>query len=355
MDQITQVTHIDNVKLTEDKKAVVFIDQTQLPNRTVYLTADTEEDCFDAILKLKVRGAPCIGIFAGYAMYVLCQKYQDKPYAEFAAEYKRQSAYLNSSRPTAVNLSWALKRMEKIVEESSEVPVGEIVEKLGRECVAIHEEDIAMCRKISEYGLSLIKEGDGIHTHCNAGPLATSRYGTALGPMFLGKEKGMNFRVFADETRPLLQGARLTSYELQKAGIDVTLICDNMASIVMRNGWIQACFVGCDRIAANGDFANKIGTSGVAILAKHYGIPVYTLGPSSTIDMNCPDGEHIEIELRDPNEIKEKFYAEPMALKEDKCYNPAFDVTDHELLTAIVTEKGIVRPPFDVNLKKLFG
>ena len=355
MDQITQVTHIDNVKLTEDKKAVVFIDQTQLPNRTVYLTADTEEDCFDAILKLKVRGAPCIGIFAGYAMYVLCQKYQDKPYAEFAAEYKRQSAYLNSSRPTAVNLSWALKRMEKIVEESSEVPVAQIVEKLGEECVAIHEEDIAMCRKISEYGLSLIKEGDGILTHCNAGPLATSRYGTALGPMFLGKEKGMNFRVFADETRPLLQGARLTSYELQKAGIDVTLICDNMASIVMRNGWIQACFVGCDRIAANGDFANKIGTSGVAILAKHYGIPVYTLGPSSTIDMNCPDGEHIEIELRDPNEIKEKFYAEPMALKEVNCYNPAFDVTDHELLTGIVTEKGIVYPPFDVNLKKLFG
>lgn len=355
MDQITQVTHIDNVKLTEDKKAVIFIDQTQLPNRTVYLTADTEEDCFDAILKLKVRGAPCIGIFAGYAMYVLCQKYQDKPYEAFAAEYHRQSAYLNSSRPTAVNLSWALKRMEKIVDESAALPVSEIVELLGKECVAIHEEDIAMCRKISEYGLSLIKEGDGILTHCNAGPLATSRYGTALGPMFLGKEKGMNFRVFADETRPLLQGARLTSYELQKAGIDVTLICDNMASIVMRNGWIQACFVGCDRIAANGDFANKIGTSGVAILAKHYGIPVYTLGPSSTIDMSCPDGEHIEIELRDPNEIKEKFYAEPMALKEVKCYNPAFDVTDHELLTAIVTEKGIVYPPFDVNLKKLFG
>ena len=355
MDQITQVTHIDNVKLTEDKKAVVFIDQTQLPNRTVYLTADTEEDCYDAILKLKVRGAPCIGIFAGYAMYVLCQQYQDKPYEEFAAEYKRQSAYLNSSRPTAVNLSWALKRMEKIVEESAGKPVSEIVDMLGAECVAIHEEDIAMCRKISEYGLSLIKEGDGILTHCNAGPLATSRYGTALGPMFLGKEKGMNFRVFADETRPLLQGARLTSYELQKAGIDVTLICDNMASIVMRNGWIQACVVGCDRIAANGDFANKIGTSGVAILAKHYGIPVYTLGPSSTIDMSCPDGEHIEIELRDPNEIKEKFYAEPMALKEVKCYNPAFDVTDHELLSGIVTEKGIVHPPFDVNLKKLFG
>ena len=166
---------------------------------------------------------------------------------------------------------------------------------------------------------------------------------------------GKALRAFADETRPLLQGARLTSYELQKAGVDVTLICDNMASIVMRNGWVQACFVGCDRIAANGDFANKIGTSGVAILAKHYGIPVYTLGPSSTIDMSCPDGEHIEIELRDPNEIKEKFYSEPMALKEVKCYNPAFDVTDHELLSGIVTEKGIVYPPFAENLKKLFG
>lgn len=355
MDEITKVTHIDNVKLTEDKKAVVVIDQTQLPNRMVYLTMDTEEECWEAIHKLKVRGAPCIGIFAGYAMYVLCQKYMDKPYAEFAAEYHRQSEYLNSSRPTAVNLSWALRRMEKLVTENADKSVCEIVELLGKECVAIHEEDIAMCRKISEYGLSLLKEGDGVLTHCNAGPLATSRYGTAQGPFLLAAEKGMNIRVFADETRPLLQGARLTSFELQKAGVDVTLICDNMASIVMRNGWVQACFVGCDRIAANGDFANKIGTSGVAILAKHYGIPVYTLGPSSTIDMNCPDGEHIEIELRDPNEIKEKFYAEPMALKEVKCYNPSFDVTDHELLAGIVTEKGIVRPPFDVNLKKLFG
>lgn len=355
MDEITKVTHIDNVKLTEDRKAVVVIDQTQLPNRMVYLTMDTEEECWEAIHKLKVRGAPCIGIFAGYAMYVLCQKYADKPYAEFAAEYHRQSEYLNSSRPTAVNLSWALKRMEKLVTGNADKSVAEIVDLLGKECVAIHEEDIAMCRKISEYGLSLLKEGDGVLTHCNAGPLATSRYGTAQGPFLLAAEKGMKIRVFADETRPLLQGARLTSFELYKAGVDVTLICDNMASIVMRNGWIQACFVGCDRIAANGDFANKIGTSGVAILAKHYGIPVYTLGPSSTIDMNCPDGEHIEIELRDPNEIKEKFYAEPMALKEVKCYNPSFDVTDHELLSGIVTEKGIVRPPFDVNLRKLFG
>lgn len=354
MDEIQKVTHIDNVKLTDDKKSVTIIDQTQLPNRMVYLTMDTEKDCYDAILELKVRGAPAIGIFAGYAMYVLCRKYADRPYEEFAAEFHRQKEYLNSSRPTAVNLSWALRRMEKLVTDNAGKPVSEIVELLGRECVKIHEEDIAMCRQISEYGLSLLHEGEGILTHCNAGPLATSRYGTAIGPMLLGREQGMNFHVFADETRPLLQGARLTSFELQKAGVDVTLICDNMASIVMKNGWVQACFVGCDRVAANGDVANKIGTSGVAILAKHYGIPFYTLGPTSTVDMNCPDGDHIKIELRDPEEIKEKFYAEPMALKEVKCYNPAFDVTDHELVAGIITEKGICYPPYTESLKKLF-
>lgn len=207
-----------------------------------------------------------------------------------------------------------------------------------------------MCRRISEYGLSLIKNGDGILTHCNAGPLATSRYGTALGPLFLGKERGMEFKVFADETRPLLQGARLTSYELEQGGIDVTLICDNMASMVMKNGWVQACFVGCDRVAANGDTANKIGTSGVAILADYYHIPFYVLGPSSTIDLNCPTGAHIPIELRPPEEIKEQFYKQPMALPKTKCYNPAFDVTDHSLITAIVTDQGIFRAPYTESL-----
>ena len=212
-----------------------------------------------------------------------------------------------------------------------------------------------MSRAISEYGLTLICEGDGVLTHCNAGPLATSRYGTALGPLFMAEERGTKIRVFADETRPLLQGARITAYELQKAHIDVTLICDNMASMVMKNGWVQACFVGCDRVAANGDVANKIGTSGVAILARHYGIPFYVLGPTSTIDMNCKTGDDIQIELRDPNEIREKFYREPMAPLEVKCYNPAFDVTDHTLITAIITEKGICRAPFCQSLEALFG
>ena len=353
-DEIKQVTHIDNVRLGEDERSVVIIDQSQLPNHTVYLTLRTPEEMYNAIKLLQVRGAPAIGICAGYSMYALARQWEIGDREQFAAEFHRWKEYLNSSRPTAVNLSWALERMERVVTEHAGSPVDELLELLGRECRAIHQEDIEMCRAISEYGLSLLKNGDGVLTHCNAGPLATSRYGTALGPLFLGKEIGMEFRVFSDETRPLLQGARLTSYELQKAGIDVTLICDNMASIVMKNGWVQACFVGCDRIAANGDTANKIGTSGVAILAQYYGIPFYVLGPTSTIDLSCPDGEHIPIELRDPGEIREKWYAEPMALEEVKCYNPAFDVTDHSLIAGIVTEKGICRAPYEESLAKLF-
>lgn len=346
---------IEHVELSEDASSVRILDQTQLPNREIYKNVSTPEECYDAIKKLEVRGAPCIGIFAGYAMAALAKPYEDLSYPDFKAKMTELSAYLNSSRPTAVNLSWALKRMEKVIADHEGESTKSVIEKMISESKAIHEEDIAMCRRIAEYGLTLVKDGDGILTHCNAGPLATSKFGTALGPILLGEEKGMHFHVFSDETRPLLQGARLTSYELTRAGVDVTCICDNMASIVMKNGWVQACFVGCDRIAANGDFANKIGTSGVAILAKYYGIPFYTLGPTSTIDMACPTGDDIKIELRDPAEVKEMWYREPMALQETKAYNPAFDVTDHSLLTAIVTDKGIVYPPFDVNLKKLFA
>lgn len=354
MDELKQITHIDNVKLSDDKCSVIIIDQTKLPTVTEYLTLSTAKDLYDAIFELKVRGAPAIGICAGFGIYVLARTIETEDYGTFYQKFKEYQEYLNSSRPTAVNLSWALNRMEKVVTDHQELEVKEILTLLEKECQMIQDEDMEMCRAISEYGLSLIKEGDGILTHCNAGPLATSRYGTALGPLFLGKERGMEFKVFADETRPLLQGARLTSYELQKAGIDVTLICDNMASLVMKNGWIQACFVGCDRVAANGDAANKIGTSGVAILAKHYGIPFYVLGPSSTIDLNCKTGADIEIELRNPDEIKKKFYEKPMALEEVKCYNPAFDVTDHSLISGIVTEHGICRAPYTESLAKIF-
>ena len=351
--EMQSVAITDNIKLNEDETKIIIINQVKLPNVIEYKTIDNLEDAYQAIKKLEIRGAPAIGIFAGYTMYILSLKDINLDFDTFYNNFKKNKEYLNSSRPTAVNLSWALNRVDKLVLDNKDKPVSEIVSLLKKEAFAIHNEDIEMCCKICEYGLSLLKDGDGVLTHCNAGPLATS-YGTAQGPFLLAKARGMNIHVFADETRPLLQGARLTSFELQKAGVDVTLICDNMASIVMKNGWIQACFVGCDRIAANGDFANKIGTSGVAILAKHYGIPVYSLGPTSTIDMNCPDGDHIKIELRDPDEIKNMWYEKPMALAEVKCYNPSFDVTDHSLLSGIVTEKGIIYPPFDINLKKLF-
>lgn len=354
MEDIKLVTHVDNIRLSEDGTAVVIVDQTQLPNRVVYLTLRTPKEMYDAIFELKVRGAPAIGICAGYSVYCLARTIEAASFAEFRAQFATHCDYLNGARPTAVNLSWALKRMLAVVDANASLPIAELLELLRRECVAIHEEDIAMCLRISENGLSLLKDGDTVLTHCNAGPLATSRYGTAQGPFFLAKERGVDIRVFADETRPLLQGARLTSYELSRAGVDVTLICDNMASIVMKNGWINACFVGCDRVAANGDAANKIGTSGVAILAKHYGIPFYVLGPTSTIDMACPTGDDIEIELRPEAEIREKFYAEPMALPQVHCYNPAFDVTDHTLIAGIVTEKGICRPPYTESLRKLF-
>lgn len=373
MEERNNAVQLENVKLREDGNAVIILDQSQLPGKTEYIELRTPEEMYDAILHLKVRGAPAIGICAAYCMAVLARKEAaPKPIRGccgtgvadevFLENMKRHGAYLKSSRPTAVNLAWAVDRVLKAVRvamlrarENGDIRVNVGYDKLAaiikQEAIDIHKEDIAMCKAISEHGLTLIRDGDGILTHCNAGPLATSRYGTALGPILLGKERGMSFNVFADETRPLLQGARLTTYELQNAGVDVTLICDNMASMVMKNGWIQACFVGCDRVAANGDTANKIGTSGVAVLAKHYGIPFYVLGPTSTIDMRCPTGAEIPIELRDPSEIKEKFYEAPSALEAVKCYNPAFDVTDHELITAIVTEKGICRPPFTESLR----
>ena len=353
-EQLKQVIGVENIRYDKTEEKLVIIDQTLLPNEEKFLCLTTAEEMYDAIRKLRVRGAPAIGICAAYSLYTLARTISDETGEGFYQRLKEYADYLGSSRPTAVNLSWALREMLKTAEVNLALPRAELLEVLYQKAVDIHEDDVAKCRAISEYGLTLIKNGDGILTHCNAGPLATSQYGTALGPILLGAERGMQFKVFSDETRPLLQGARLTSYELHRAGVDVTLICDNMASIVMKNGWVQACFVGCDRVAANGDTANKIGTSGVAILAKHYGIPFYVLGPTSTIDMNCPGGDHIPIEERDGEEIKTMWYEKPMALPDVKCYNPAFDVTDHELIAGIVTEKGICRAPYTESLAALF-
>ena len=315
----------------------------------------TAQEIWDAIYLLKVRGAPAIGVAAAMGIYILAKQIKADTYEEFYAEFTRQKDYLNSARPTAVNLSWALERMDRLVQSMKGEPIPQILNALQKEAIEIKEEDIRVCKAIGEYGLSLVKPGDGILTHCNAGQLATCKYGTATAPIYLGHEKGYNFKVFADETRPLLQGARLTAYELHSAGVDVTLICDNMASTVMKNGWVNAVFVGCDRVAANGDAANKIGTSGVAAIAKYYGVPVYICAPTSTIDMNTKTGADIKIEQRPAQEVTEMWYKERMAPEGVKVFNPAFDVTDHELVTAIVTDRGIVYPPFDVNLKKLFS
>ena len=345
----------ENVVLSEDGRSVVIIDQTRLPNRTEHLTLTAPEHFYEAIYELKVRGAPAIGICAGMGLYVCANRFDETDEEVFLSKLHNVSVYINSSRPTAVNLKHGLDRIENAAHSMKGCGVPAMLENMRSECIAVQDEDIAMCRAISEYGLTLVKDGDGILTHCNAGPLATSLYGTGLGTLLLGKERGYTFHAYTDETRPLLQGARLTAYELDKAGIDVTLICDNMASIVMKQGKINACFVGCDRVAANGDTANKIGTSGVAVLAKHYGIPFYVFCPSSTIDFKCGSGADITIEERDPDEIKTKFYAEPMAPASVKAYNPAFDVTDAELITAIVTEKGICRYPYTESLTALFG
>ena len=356
-DEIVPVRYVDDTML--------ILDQTRLPGEEVYIGMETKEDVWDAIFKLKVRGAPAIGVAAAWGLYISVRDLQADTAAEFAEQVRETADYLNSSRPTAVNLSWALKRMVKTMEvylEGIEVAPGNDEERkihwtkevLKAEARRSHEEDIAACKAMGEHGLSLLKPGMGILTHCNAGTIATSKYGTCLAPLHLGHEKGYNFKVFADETRPLLQGARLTSWELNRAGIDVTLICDNMASIVMKNGWIDAVVVGCDRMAANGDGANKIGTSGVAILAKEYGIPFYMFVPTSTIDLETAAGDDIVIEQRNGDEVYKMWYEKPMAPEGIKTYNPAFDVTDHKYITAVVTEKGVVYPPYDVNLKKLF-
>lgn len=356
-----RIIDYETVDLGVDDRCVVIIDQTKLPGKTEIIELHTAKEIWDAIYLLKVRGAPAIGVAAAFGIYVLAKQIVEEDglsgegkmeFASFYQKFRQQKEYLDSARPTAVNLSWALNRMDQVciqAHEEGKNPA-QIVDILGKEARKIKEEDIQVCRRIGEYGLSLVKPGDGILTHCNAGQLATCKYGTATAPVYLGQERGYGFRVFADETRPLLQGARLTAYELHSAGVDVTLICDNMSAMVMKNGWVNAVFVGCDRVAANGDTANKIGTSVVATVAKQYGVPFYVCAPTSTIDLSTPTGAEIHIEQRPEEEVTQMWYKERMAPEGIKVFNPAFDVTDHELITAIVTEYGIARAPFHKSL-----
>lgn len=345
---------LDTVKLSADKSYLEILDQTLLPGTIRVLHIGKLEDVWEAIKVLRVRGAPAIGVAAAYGIALGASQIQAGDKEAFVKEFGRQKDYLASSRPTAVNLFWALNRMEKTLQENMDKSIPEIKEILFAEADRIRDEDIAISRSIGKIGFDLLHEGDGILTHCNAGTLATAKYGTATAPMYIALEQGMkNLRVYCDETRPLLQGARLTAFEMHNAGLDTTLICDNMASIVMQKGLVNIIFVGCDRVARNGDAANKIGTSGVAILAKHYGIPFYVCAPSSTIDMSTLTGADIPIEERDKAEVTEMWYKERMAPEGVGVFNPAFDVTPHSLITGIITEKGLCTAPFDKAFERL--
>lgn len=316
--------------------AVRLIDQTLLPGQLTYVDITTPQQMHDAIKRLVVRGAPAIGIAAAFGAYLGVRNASP---AQFSSELKRVCAYLATSRPTAVNLFWALDRIER---------VGQLPERILSECLAMIDQDNAICRSIGEHGLELFSGKAGtiqLMTHCNAGGLATAQFGTALAPIYVGKERGLKFHVFVDETRPLLQGARITAMELMENGVDCTLVCDNMAAGVMTNHKIDGIIVGTDRVAANGDVANKIGTHTLAIVAKRFGVPFYVAAPTSSIDHKLAVGSQIPIEERADDEITQGL-GKRTAPAGVKCYNPAFDVTPAELVTALITEKGILRPPF---------
>lgn len=325
---------------TVNNKAV-FIDQTLLPNEYKEVFTDDYNEIFDAIKLLKVRGAPAIGVFTAIALAVLMNKSNADTYEQLTEQLKDYAEKLILCRPTAVNLRWSAQQMVKIGNDSTKES---FKSNLTNKALQIYNDDIAVCRKIGEYGAEVIKGCNSILTHCNAGRLAAVKYGTALAPVYAAKEQGHNLKVFADETRPLLQGARLTAFELCDAGIDTTVICDNMASYVMKNGLVDAVLVGCDRVAKNGDTANKIGTSGVAVLAKYYNIPFYVCMPFSTFDFSIPTGKEIEIEQRNSEEVGDMWYAKRMIPQNAKAINPAFDITDSSLITAFITEKGVITP-----------
>ncbi len=331
-----------------------MIDQTLLPVEFTQIDCRDVETVWDAIKMLRVRGAPAIGVAAAYGVCVGLQKVAGQGETAFFDRLDEITDYLASCRPTAVNLSWALTRMKDKAAENRSHPPAEIAQILLAEARAIHEEDRRMCRAIGRHGAALLEDGWGVLTHCNAGGLATSDYGTALAVFFAAAESGKQLRVFADETRPLLQGARLTAWELQQRGIPVTVICDSMAAVVMREGRIQAVVTGADRIAANGDVANKIGTYSVALCAKAHNVPFYVAAPSSTFDMSLADGTKIPIEQRDPGEITNGF-GRRTAPEGIDVYNPAFDVTPAELITALICEHGVIRPVTREQIAAMLG
>lgn len=338
---------LDSARLSDDRKSLEILDQTLLPGTVKVLRLTRTEEIWEAIRALRVRGAPAIGVAAAYGAALAAASSAAEDGAGVLADVRAACARLATARPTAVNLTWALRRMEACARQNAALAPAALKERLLEEADAIRSEDIAISRAIGTLGAALLGPDCGILTHCNAGTLATAKYGTALAPVYLALEQGRrDLRVYCDETRPLLQGARLTAFEMVSAGVDTTLICDDMASAVLASGRVNIVFVGCDRVARNGDAANKIGTSGVAILARHYGVPFYVCAPSSTIDLSLACGAEIPIEQRDPAEVTELWYKERMAPRGVKVLNPAFDVTPHELITGIITEKGLAKEPF---------
>jgi methylthioribose-1-phosphate isomerase len=336
---------------------LIIIDQTLLPNEFKEITLSTAEAVWEAIKALRVRGAPAIGVCAAFGVLVGVKERAASGLDDTLASVREVADYLATSRPTAVNLFWALDRMKRVADEHAANPgaTGESLSaRLEAEAVEMLREDTELCRAIGRHGASLIPSGGGVLTHCNAGGLATASYGTALAVMYTAHENGTNFEVFADETRPLLQGARLTAWELARAGIDCTLICDNTAAQVMREGRIQLVVVGSDRIAANGDAANKIGTYNVALIAKAHSIPFYVAAPLSTFDLNVATGDEIPIEQRDPKEVTHGFGSQT-APDGINVYSPAFDVTPNELIAGIVTEVGVLRPPYTESIAAAFA
>ena len=333
-------------------EAVVMIDQRLLPVREIYVKCRTYQEVAEAIKEMIIRGAPAIGVAAAMGIALGAQEIKAAGFEDFYREYEKICDLLAGTRPTAVNLFWAVDRMKRFCLEHKEVNIEKLKELLKTEALKIHDEDIEINKAIGKNGNPLVPQGARILTHCNAGALATAGYGTALGVIRAAHEAGKNIQVFADETRPFLQGARLTAWELMKDNIPVTLITDNMAGYFMKKGMIDLVVVGADRIAANGDTANKIGTYSVAILAKEHNIPFYVAAPISTLDLSLKTGDEIPIEERNIREVTHVFDSQ-IAPNGVKVLNPAFDVTPNRYITAIITEKGVVKAPFDKGLKGL--
>jgi methylthioribose-1-phosphate isomerase len=327
---------------------VIMLDQRLLPHKEVYRVCRTYQEVAQAIRRMVIRGAPAIGVAAAMGVALGASKIQDK---NFEHEFDRILLTLSKTRPTAVNLFWALERMRKIYAENRSRGVESVKRLLQEEAQKIYKEDIAANKQLGKFGASLLQSSGRLMTHCNAGALATAGYGTALGVIRALKESGKQVEVWVNETRPFLQGARLTAWELKKEKIPATLITDNMAGYLMQEGKVDAVVVGCDRVAANGDVANKIGTYGIAVLAKRHGVPFYVAGPTSSIDVDCASGKDIPIEQRDPKEVSHIF-GRALAPKGVKIFNPAFDVTAQDLVSALITEKGVIHPPYQENIRK---